>query len=63
MTVKPTVVMPMLAREKLRSLNRDSGSSGSPLLTFCHRTNTTSTAIPAMMSPHTVMGPAMVPQS
>ena len=55
--------MPMLAREKLRSLNRDSGSSGSPLLTFCHTTNTTSTAIPEMISPHTVMGPAMVPQS
>ena len=61
--MKPTVVMPMFAREKLRSLNRDSGSSGSPLLILCHRTKTTSTAIPAMISPQTVMGPAMVPQS
>ena len=51
--MKPTVVMPMLASEKLRSLNRASGSSGSPLLNRCQTTNTASTAMPAMIRPQT----------
>ncbi len=63
MTVKPTVVIAMLASEKFRSLKSDRGSSGSPVLNFCHRTKTTSTAMPLMIRPQTVMGPAMVPQS
>lgn len=46
-TANPTVAMAILAREKLRSLKRFSGSSGSFRLTACHHRNRPMTTTPA----------------
>lgn len=55
--VKPTVVMPMLAREKLRSRNRLSGTSGSRVVRVCHHTKTTRETVPSPSSSGTEIGP------
>ena len=60
---KPTVAMPMLAIEKLRSRKSPSGISGSLWLRACHQMNTAMTTRPAMIRRHTVIGPVMVDQS
>lgn len=62
-TVKPTTAIPVLATAKLRSLSSSSGMRGSARLTFCHHTKTPMMTRPVMMSPHTEIGPAIVPQS
>ena len=57
------VEMAKLEIEKLRSRKSCSGTSGSLRLTACHHTNRARITKPAMISPHTEIGPAMVPQS
>src|SRR3954463_8001296 len=55
----PTVVIATFASEKLRSLKRPSGSSGSPLLRDCQTTKIASTTMPAMISDQTEIGPVI----
>ncbi len=60
---KPIVVITTLASEKLRSRNRNSGTSGSALLRACQKMKSANTTRPAMIRLQTVIGPVMVPQS
>ena len=61
--VKDMVEMAKLEIEKLRSRKSCSGTSGSLRLTACHHTNRARSTSPAMIRPHTEIGPLMVPQS
>ena len=60
---KPTSEIAAFESEKVRSRKSPSGSSGSAGLKRCHTTKPTSTTMPVMMRPHTVIGPTMTPQS
>ena len=61
--VNDMVEIAKLETEKLRSANRLNGTSGSLRLRACQRTNRPSKTTPAMIRPHTEIGPVMVPQS
>ena len=62
-TANPTAEIPRLDIEKFRSRNSGSGTRGSLLVLACCQMNSPSTATPVRMSPHTVIGPQMTPQS
>ncbi len=63
MTVKPTVVIADVGEGEVAVPEQGQRQQRFALVDRCHTTNTTSTTIPVMISPQTVMGPAMVPQS
>ena len=52
-TAKPTVAMPMLATEKLRSRKSSRGTSGSLLVRDCCQRNRAITSTPPMIIAHT----------
>ncbi len=52
----------MLAREKLRSRNSSSGTSGSRFTRDCHHTNAPNRIAPTMSNSGTEIGPAICPQ-
>ena len=60
---KPMVVIATLAREKLRSPKRPSGTSGSRAVVVLPTTNPTSTTTPATIIRQTVISPVIRPQS
>ena len=60
-TAPPTVMIAMLASEKLRSLKSLSGTNGSPLVRACQSTNTPRKNTPTVINSGTETIPLIVP--